>query len=136
MLTLTDLQGIIDQIEYKDWTLRLIEKTERVSDPLGSSEDRFESIWLVQWQFYAQDSTTEEEKVELQSCRKWYISPHMTRSEVVFTIFAAAKMAEMHEFHESFMYKGKPLVNPHLDADALVDFEIPLDARQHLYLAE
>lgn len=83
----------------------------------------------LQWRFTAIDCKTGEP--EIQHGRKWYISSFATKSEIVFTALAAVKMAELHELHETFLYKGRPLVNPHVDVDALTAVRQE-DARQHL----
>lgn len=51
--------------------------------------------------------------------RKWYISPHMTRSEIVQTAFMATLAALEHEARENFKFKGVDVLNPHLDLDHL-----------------
>lgn len=52
--------------------------------------------------------------------RKWRLSEHMTKSEVVQTAFLAVKTAEEHETRESFKYHGVAIFGPHLNADDLV----------------
>lgn len=52
---------------------------------------------------------------------KRYLSTHMCRQEVVGSVFALIKDAEMHEIHEWFRFRGASIYNPHLDPDALVD---------------
>jgi hypothetical protein len=56
---------------------------------------------------------------EAQHGRKWKLSPHMTRSEVVQTALAAVLAAEEHEARERFTYRGEPIFGPHFDVDAL-----------------
>lgn len=51
--------------------------------------------------------------------RKWYISPHKTKSEIVQTAFLCAKTAMEHELRETFTYKGVTVLDPHLDLDHL-----------------
>ncbi len=51
--------------------------------------------------------------------RKWYLSPHMTRSEIVQTAFLATKTAVEHELREHFTFKGVTVLDPHLDMDNL-----------------
>jgi hypothetical protein len=53
--------------------------------------------------------------------RKWFLSPHMTKSEVVQTAFKAALTAVEHEARESFRYRGQAIFGPHFDVDQLVD---------------
>lgn len=49
--------------------------------------------------------------------RKWYISDHMTKSEIVQTAFKAVLTAMEHEARESFTFKGVPVCDPHLDLE-------------------
>lgn len=56
-----------------------------------------------------------------QSGRKWYISKHMVRSEIVQTAFKAVLTACEHEVRERFLYRGKPIFGPHFDVDRLVE---------------
>jgi hypothetical protein len=55
------------------------------------------------------------------SGRKWFLSEHMTRSEVVQTAFLAAKTAVEHELREKFLYRGQAIFEPHYDVELLVD---------------
>lgn len=61
--------------------------------------------------------------------RKWRLSTHMTRSELVQTVFLAIKTWEEHELREAFLYRGKAIFGPHLDAEVLVQIAEKLDAR-------
>lgn len=53
--------------------------------------------------------------------RKWWLSPHMTKSEVVQTALKAVLTAVEHEARERFRYRGKPIFGPHFDVDRLVE---------------
>ncbi len=53
------------------------------------------------------------------SSRKWFLSPHMTPSEVVQTAFKAVLTAEEHEARERFLYLGRSIFDPHYDVDQL-----------------
>lgn len=57
----------------------------------------------------------------LWSSRKWRLSLHMTRSEIVQTALKAVLTAVEHEARERFLYKGQPIFGPHHDVDALVE---------------
>jgi len=54
-----------------------------------------------------------------QHGRKWRLSPHMTRSEIVLTALKAVLTAVEHEARERFTYRGLPIFGPHVDVDAL-----------------
>ncbi len=51
--------------------------------------------------------------------RKWRLSRHMTRSEVVQTALKAILTAEEHEVRERFKYRGRSIFDPHYDVDQL-----------------
>jgi hypothetical protein len=55
-----------------------------------------------------------------QRSRKWLLSEHMTRGEVVQTAWLAVRTALMHEARESFKYRDRLIFGPHFDLDALV----------------
>ncbi len=53
--------------------------------------------------------------------RKWRLSLHMTKSEIVQTAFKAVLTAVEHETRENFTYKGASIFDPHYDVDRLVE---------------
>lgn len=53
--------------------------------------------------------------------RKWFLSSHMTVSEIVQTALLAVLAAEEHEARENFMYRGRAIFGPHWDVDELVE---------------
>lgn len=60
--------------------------------------------------------------------RKWIISKHMTRGEVVQTAFMAVMAANEHEARELFKYKGASVFDPHYDLDKLLALRQQPDA--------
>ena len=53
--------------------------------------------------------------------RKWLLSKHMTRGEVVQTAFKAVMTAMEHETREQFKYRGQAIFDPHYDVDRLAE---------------
>ena len=53
--------------------------------------------------------------------RKWFLSPHMTKSELVQTVFKAMLTYVEHEFRSGFTYKGRLIFGPHFNVDKLVE---------------
>lgn len=51
--------------------------------------------------------------------RKWFLSPHMTKGELVQTCLKAVLTAEEHEAREKFLYRGRAVLGPHIDIEAL-----------------
>lgn len=54
------------------------------------------------------------------SGRKWLLSRHMTKSEIVTTAFKAVLTAVEHETREKFTYKGSAIFGPHFDVERLI----------------
>lgn len=101
-MTLGEIQEIIKRISYRDWEFRVM--------PKGDG-------FLLQIRFMAKDSTGNDPELKLQSCRKWYLSSHSVRAEIVRTAWKAVEAAVLHEAQEEFLYRGSAIYNPHLDPD-------------------
>ena len=56
---------------------------------------------------------------ERQFTRKWLISPHMTKSEIVQTAFKCVMTSMEHRAREGFKYRGRRVFGPHFDVDRL-----------------
>jgi hypothetical protein len=65
----------------------------------------------------------------LQSGRKWILSQHMTKTEIVRTAWKAVQAFEFHEMEERFKYKGKAIFNGHIDVDELANVAERVDVR-------
>lgn len=61
--------------------------------------------------------------------RKWQLSTHMTRSEIVQTALKAVLTAVEHEAREKFLYRGRAIFGPHLNVDKLHGIAEELDVR-------
>lgn len=105
MLQIEDIREILGRIEIGEWWIHLSESGSRP--------------WL-QIRFQAPDLVTRE--IEEQHGRKWMLSPHMTKSEVVNTAFKAYLAAVEHEAREAFRYDGACIYGPHFDVDKMAHF--------------
>ena len=115
-LTKYQIEYILKGVKYKDWTLRVIEKT-------------VDAI-LCQWIFYAIDNDNPGTKEILpQHCRKWYVSCYSTVSEVIRTAHLAVQQAELHEINENFTYNNVRLFDPHMDLVELSNAGLNQDVR-------
>ena len=103
MMNVRDFQNVIDRIQYKNWSVILRLDEERP---------------YLQLRWFTIDAVAE--KVSEQNSRKWFLSYHMTPSEVVQTALKAVLAAEEHEARELFRYRGKAVFGPHLDIEELV----------------
>lgn len=103
-MTNEQLYKIIKQIKYKNWLFHI---------------EKREDCFVLQIRFQAPDLNYTGE-IKWQHCRKWFISSHACRAEVVRTAWKAVLAAEEHEAGENFLYRGQPIHSPHLDPDAMV----------------
>lgn len=97
----------LSHVRYKDWDFNI-----------GVDGDRL----FLQIGFWERDLTDPLNAARFyQKCRKWMLSPHMTKSEIIQTAFKAAMTAEEHECRERFFYQNQPIFGPHFDVDAIAD---------------
>lgn len=92
------------EIKFQDW--------EFVSGPNGTG-------WFLQVSFIAPDSANLAAGPVRQKGRKWIISRHAIKQEVVQTAFKAVMAAIEHETREQFKYNDVAIFNPHIDLEAL-----------------
>jgi hypothetical protein len=91
------LEQLMKSVTYKKWSFRILEKGDGFLLQCGWANN-------------------------CQRSRKWYVSPHMTKSEVVQTAFKMVVTAEEHEAREQFQFRGVPIFNPHFNVDDKVQF--------------
>lgn len=111
MMTHKEMAEIAGSITYKPgWEIGL----------WADTRYRGEHRPYVQIGATTQDSTGDHALVPWKS-GKLYLSPHMSRQEIVSAVFGLIADAEMHEAREWFRYKGASIFNPHLDPDVLAE---------------
>lgn len=121
MKTAKDVREILKEVKYLDWTFFVGE------------DNRYGLPAYLQVQFNAACTTTGDG--QSWKGRKWILSPHMTRSEIVTTAFKAVMTAIEHEARETFKYKGWAIFGPHIDVEHMVylhkcEGDMILDVRQ------
>lgn len=98
-------EDICKNFKYKNWILR--------------HEDRKDGL-LYQIIFEEKDNDNPD-KVEMQHCRKWFVS----NADIKYTpyiIAEAVRTAEEHEINEQFKYNGQQVYNPHVEMNELAGF--------------
>jgi hypothetical protein len=91
-----ELDQILNDIEFRDWEFILQEKNDGYNLQAILPHNKGKS-------------------------GKWYISPHITKSEFVQRVFQCIRMAEEHETRLDFKYKESSIFKPHYDVDDLVE---------------
>lgn len=102
-MTHLELREVIENIAYRDWQF----------DFLVENDTPFLRV-----RFDARDTDTGEPAE--QKGRKWRLSPHMVKTEVVTTALKAVLAAVEHEAREEFLYRDVAVFGPHIDVDALL----------------
>jgi hypothetical protein len=111
MLTRTEIKEIVEQVKIQDgWRLLLLEDQVYQTQQVGRL--------YLQIQFDDVDNVTGNPNY-VAHCRKWYLSEHMTKQEIVRTAWLAYQGAVLHEAAEKFLYKGRMIYGPHYDVDVL-----------------
>lgn len=109
-----EVRNVLDEVRYKDWEFRT------------ASPDNG-SVYYLQIEFRSDGA--------IQKGRKWLLSLHMTRSEIVQTALMAVIACEEHEAREKFTYRGKSVFGPHIDVEAFTEVCGRLDARTDIFSA-
>lgn len=107
-MNLVDAQTILSAIRFPGYRFEIY----------GNFDAEVSHTYL-QAVFHAPDNTAPGNTTE-QRTRKWILSPHMTRSELVQTAFKCVLSSLEHEAREQFTYKGERLFSPHYDVEDLV----------------
>jgi hypothetical protein len=94
-----------------------------------------ENRWYFQWEWDAMDNAGDNPDYVART-RKYYLSPHMTTTEVVNVMFMAALKGEEHETREIFQYRPsedtdwKSPYNTHIDVESLWEIADCRDERE------
>jgi hypothetical protein len=96
------IRELLACVSYRDWTFHLGREGERL---------------FLQVRFSGHCAYSG--KPEPQRGRKWLLSPHMTKSEIITTALKAALTAEEHEARERFKYRGRAIFGPHFNVDKM-----------------
>jgi hypothetical protein len=75
---------------------------------------------VVVYGVYMEADVYEPTRIERQQTRKWLVSPLMTDSEIVQTIFKLCATSMEHRLREHFSYRGARVFGPHFDIEDLV----------------
>jgi hypothetical protein len=105
-LTLGQIEKALADVKYKDCSFN----AEEVAGGFH--------LWITG----LEDDTYSGQR-ELQQGRKWFVSQHCKKSDVIRTAFKAVSTWAEHEAREAFQYKDVRVFSPHLNVDQLVSQE-------------
>lgn len=101
MNTLESIRRILDRVRFLDREFHVM--------PKGDG-------FLIQLSYYEADIHTG--KREIQKSRKHYVSPWMTVTEIVDTVFYMVMRSQEHVTREHFTYDGIRVQSPHFHINA------------------
>ena len=105
-MTLGEMREIISLVHFEDYTFEVKEGMTLFSCYLQAS-------------YFEPDIITGEDS--LQKTRKWMLSRHMVKSEVVQTAFKCVITSLEHRAREHFLYRNERIFGPHFDVEALYE---------------
>ena len=114
MKYMRDFKRIVGDLKFNGWAFEI-----KYDLANGEAGDYPSTRCYLQLKAITDDNVTGNRAVWFG--RKWLLSPHMTRSEVVSTAFKAIMTAIEHETREQFLYQGRAIYDPHYDVDSLWD---------------
>ena len=104
MFTDAEIAEIVSNVAYLDWEIKLRYDRDRPYIQVhGHGPDPKDGMRDAQW-----------------SGRKWMLSPHMCKNEIIRTAYKAIECAVAHEMNECFLYKGQAIMTPHMDYEEIV----------------
>lgn len=121
-------EDLLKLIAHRGTTLRTgamgIDELKTILSQISYLTARFVALdlglsFLIHLEFDAPDADTG--LMQTQKSRKWWVSRHATKSEVVQTALKAVLTALEHEARENFRYRGQAIFAPHFDVDDLAE---------------
>ena len=103
-MTIDEMREVIKQVEYSDYTFEIFENN---------------GVPYLQGRYVEPDIVTGD--LTDQHTRKWQLSEHMVKSEIVQTALKCALTSAEHRVREHFKYRGQRIFGPHFDVDALYE---------------
>jgi len=105
MKSLSEIKNIVENITYKErWTLEVY---------LDGNRPYLQILF--------KDNDAETGLMGEQRCRKWFLSFHMSTTEIVYTAFKAVQAAEKQVTREFFKYNGVRIANQYFSPYSSVD---------------
>lgn len=102
-MTFDDMCGVVADCRYQDYAFKVAKD--------GRGEIYLQGLY--------EEPDTVSGVTDVQYTRRWLLSPEMTKSEIVQTVFKLVLTSAEHRVREWFKYRGYAVYGPHYDVDAL-----------------
>lgn len=117
-MNVAEMRAVLELIRVPEFEFKIHAESYKIWPPKLPEEES-----SVITKLYLQGHYTEPDVrsgiPEPQSTRKWILSEHMTKSELVQTAFKCYATSLEHQARESFTYRGRRVFGPHCDVDKL-----------------
>lgn len=118
MLHFGQIEEIVHNVKYLDWQIAL--RLDALSTYLpGTAPPGQPGRPYLQVFGHGPDPKNNMEDAKWSS-RKWWLSYHMCKNEIIRTALKAIEAAVAHEMYENILYKGHAVFTPHMDYDEIV----------------
>lgn len=107
-MTINELKEVLSRVSFPGYTFHVVGDFALDNGPT-----------YLQARFFAPCSVAGD--IQPQNTRKWHLSKHMTRSEVIQTALKCVLTSVEHEAREQFKYRGHVIFGPHFDVERLVE---------------
>lgn len=101
-MTPQEAREILVLVVYPDYTFEILERNGEM---------------FLRACYTENDINTDEP--EIQKTRKWHVSKHAIKSELIQTAFKCILTSAEHRVREHFKYRGELIYGPHFSADEL-----------------
>lgn len=126
MFTNEQIEAIVNDITFCDpsgqeWKVRVRYEVIPIPELQKIAEEQFNYKGRPYIQVFGHSLNPKTDDKEDWSSRKWMLSPHMCKNEIIRTAYKAVECAVAHETNEMFLYKGMPVFTPHMDYDKVIE---------------
>jgi hypothetical protein len=103
-VNIKEMQSVVELISFEDYRFEVRERN---------------GVAYLQASYTEPDIITHAPTV--QQTRKWMLSEHAVKSEIVQTAFKCVNTSMEHRAREGFLYRGERVYGPHFDVEALYE---------------
>jgi len=109
----------LDRAKAGDWVEQARIYVAQCDYPSYALEVKTDSRGAVYLRAFYAERDTVTDIPEIQYTRRWFLSPEMSKSEIVATAFKCIMTSMEHRVREWFTYRQRAIYMPHYDVDKL-----------------
>lgn len=102
-MTIDDMREVIADVNFPEYHFGIVES----------------GHGFIYLQASYDEADTVTGNMDRQYTRRWPLSPAMTKSEIVSTVFKCVLTSMEHKTREHFLYRDRAIYQPHFDVESL-----------------